>query len=94
MRNVIINLQEFDTWKIQLTLAINFTPSKDVDEECAMHSKSNNIVSNDNANEIANELFEPLLARYQIGVESSMRGSDFIFDSVQLFHFKCHKINF
>ena len=43
LRNVIINLQEFDTWKIQLTLAINFTPSKDVDEECAMHSKSNNI---------------------------------------------------
>ena len=23
-----------------------------------------------------------------------MRGSDFIFDSVQLMHYKCHKVNF
>ena len=52
------------------------------------------IYTYDNANEIANELFEPLLARYQTGVELSMRRSDFIFDSVQLFHFKCRKMNF
>ena len=60
----------------------------------ALEEQQYRIYTYDNANEIANELFEPLLARYQIGVESSMRGSDFIFDSVQLFHFKCHKINF
>ena len=30
----------------------------------------------------------------QIGLETSMRASDFIFDSVQLLHYKCHKINF
>ena len=52
------------------------------------------IYTHDNANEIANELFEQLLAKYQIGVELSMRRSDFIFDSVQLFHFKCCKMNF
>ena len=23
-----------------------------------------------------------------------MKGSDFIFDSVQLMHYKCHKVNF
>ena len=30
----------------------------------------------------------------QIGLETSMRASDVIFDSVQLLHYKCHKINF
>ena len=38
--------------------------------------------------------FEPLLSRYQGNLETSMRGSDFIFDSVQLMHYKCHKVNF
>ena len=61
-----------------------------------MHSKSENIefMTYDNANEIVNELFESLLSRCQIGLETSMRESDFIFDSVQLLYYKCHKINF
>ena len=96
MRDIIINLQKSDTWKIQLTNAINFISSKDDYEERVMYSKSNNIefMIHDNANEIVNELFESLLSRYQIGLEASMRGSDFIFDSVQLLYYKCHKINF
>ena len=51
-------------------------------------------MSYDNANEIVNELFESLLSRYQICLETSMRGCDFIFDSVQLLYYKCHKISF
>ena len=43
LRNIIISLQKSDTLKIQLTIAINFISSKDVDEERVMHSKSNNI---------------------------------------------------
>ena len=48
-----------DVWKIQLTIASNFTTSKDVDEECVFHSKSDNIefMLYDNANEVVNELF-------------------------------------
>ena len=51
-----------------------------------MHLKSDNIefMSYDNANEVVNELFESLLLRYEIGLETSVRGSVFIFDSVQL----------
>ena len=69
---------------------------KDVDDELVMHSKSDNIefMPYHNANEVVNELFRSLLSRYQIGFETSMRGSDFIFDSVQLLYYKCHKINF
>ena len=52
-------------------------------------------MSNDNANEVVNELSESLLWRYQICLETSMREreSDFIFDSVRLLFYKCHKIN-
>ena len=84
MRDIIINLQNSDTWKIQLTITINFISSKDVDEKRVMHSKSNNIefMSYDNANEVVNEIFESLISRYQIGLGTSMRGGDFILESV------------
>ena len=60
LRDIIINPQKSDTWKIQLTVAINFIYSKDVDEERVMHSKSGNteFTPYDNANEVVNELFE------------------------------------
>ena len=35
-----------------------------------------------------------MVNRYQIEFETSMGGSDFIFDGVHLLCFKCHKINF
>ena len=84
--DIIISLKKSDTWKIQLTIAVNFISSKDVDEERVMHSKSDNIefMSYDNANEVVDELFEPLFSRYQICLETSMKGNDFIFDSVQV----------
>ena len=43
LRDIIIDLQESDTWKIQLTIAINFVSSKDPEEERVMHWKSDNI---------------------------------------------------
>ena len=57
---------------------------KDTEEERAMYSMSNNIkfTSYNDANEVVNELFESLLSRYQDNLETSMRGSDYIFDSV------------
>ena len=46
-----------------------------------MHWKSDNIefIPYDNVNEIVYELFESLLSGYQIGLETSIRASDFIF---------------
>ena len=51
-----------------------------------MHSKNNNeeFMIYDNANDILDNCFRSLLSK---------RGSDFIFDSVQLLHYKCHKVN-
>ena len=67
LRDIIIDLQESDTWKIQLTIAINFIYSKDAEEEHVMHSKSNNIkfTSYNDANEVVDELFETFCLRYQ-----------------------------
>ena len=96
LRNIIVDLQNSDTWKIQLTIAINFISSKVAEEERVMHSRSNNIkfTSYNDANQILDELFESLHPRYQENLEISLRGSDFIFDSVQLMYYKCHKVNF
>ena len=38
-KKIIKNLKKNDTWKIQLTIAINFIPSKDNDEECLLAFK-------------------------------------------------------
>ena len=61
-----------------------------------MQSESNNIkfTSYNDANEVGDKVFESLRSRYQGKLETSMRGSDFIFDLVQLMYEKCHKVNF
>ena len=60
-----------------------------------MHSKSDNkeIIINDEADEVIEELFKSLLNRYQNNLEESMKGSNFVFHYVHLLYYKCHKIN-
>ena len=52
------------------------------------------IIVHDKADEVTEKLFRSLLAKYQIGLETSMTGCDFKFDCVHLLHYKCYKINF
>ena len=40
------------------------------------------------------KLLMRFISRYQIALETSKRGSNFTFDSVQLLYYKCRKINF
>ena len=49
---------------------------------------------NDKADEVSEELFKSLLNTYKIGLEKSVKGSDFTFDYVHLLYCKCHEINF
>ena len=60
-----------------------------------MHSKYNNseVIFSNEADEISEEFFESLLQKYQKGLEESMKGSEFVYDSVDLLHYKCHKIS-
>ena len=61
-----------------------------------MHTRSSNIKVKlfSEANDLIDKLFESLRSRYQETLETSMKGSDFIFDSVQLMYYKCHKVSF
>ena len=78
---MIIDLQISDTMKIQLTIAINFISSKDIEEERVIYLRSKNIkfMSYNDANEVVGELFESLRSRYQGNLETSMTGSGSIF---------------
>ena len=101
-KNRILSVKEYldkirsDTWKIQLTRAINFISSKnDNDEERVMHSKSDNveILISDEADEVVKKLIYSLKSNYQNDLES-VRGGNFVFGYVHLMYYKCHKIKF
>ena len=54
-----------------------------------MHSSSSNIkiTPYSDANDVIDEFFESLHSKYQVNLETSMRWSDFIFDSAQLMYY-------
>ena len=95
LKDIIHNPKKSDTLEIQLTIAITSISSKDNDEEHVMHSKSDNkeTKTNHKADEVIEKLFKTFLDRYQNDLETSIRGSNFIFDCVHLLYCKCHKIN-
>ena len=82
-------------WKIQLSMKINFVYSKDNNETRVIHTKSDNIeiMIGTEADDVINELFKSFVKRYQGGLETKMRGSDFIFERVELFEYHLHKIS-
>ena len=71
--------------------------SKDNDEELVIHSRNDNIeLINDKLlmiidkiiEEIVEERFQSHISRYQFGLGTSMKVSDFIFDCVNLLQYK------
>ena len=70
-------------------MAINFIFSKDSDETRTVHTKSDNIeiMMGSETHEIIKELLEYLFQRYQEVLEESMKGSKFIFDSVEVLYY-------
>ena len=57
--------------KAQITIAIKFISYRDIDVQCKMYSKSDNIevMVYNKADEVIEELFESFLSRYQIRLE-------------------------
>ena len=95
MRQYIRNLINYhkDEWKIQLIMKINFISSKDSEKTHPMHTASDNkeIMKCNEAEEIIEKLFTSLLEKYQKGLEEKMKGSQFVYDSINLLHYKLHK---
>ena len=81
-------------WKNQLTMQINFI-SLETGEFRTMHSKSNNaeIMMGTETDDTINEFFESFLEKYQMGLETKMKGSQFAFESVNLLYHSLHKIS-
>ena len=81
-------------WKIQLTMLINFICPKDNSDEtrntCTKNDNIEIMIGNE-TDEIIEELFKSLLQRYQEGLKESMKGSKFIFDSVNLLYYHLQK---
>ena len=93
MSDIINDLKTQGESKIHLTMVINFSSSKDSEENRIMYNPTNNIevmivMDTDKTTE---DLFDYFLQRYQKGLEESMRGSKFDFDNVDSFYYKLHK---
>ena len=73
-------------------MAINFISS---DETQTMHTKSNNveIMVGSEANEIIEHLFKSFLQKYREGLEESMRGSEFVYDSVDVLYYNLNRVS-
>ena len=68
--NEVIDYETEGEWKIQLSMDINFVPSKDSKKICTMHRKNDNIdilMGSETYN--IKELFKSLLQKFQEGFE-------------------------
>ena len=76
-------------------MAINFISSKDSDGTRSMHTKSNNveIMIGSETDKIVEDLFKSFLQKYQEGLEESMRGSEFVYDSVKVLYYNLNKVS-
>ena len=82
-------------WKIHLTMQITFISSVDNTEICTVDSKSDNveIMIGYETNDIIEGLFESFKEKYYKELKTKMKGSPFIFKSVDLLCYSLHKIN-
>ena len=95
LSDMINDHETYGEWKIQLTMEIDFISSKDSDEIRTVHTKSHNteIIMGNKTDEIIAELFKSLLQNYQKNLEKSTRGSEIVFDSVDLLYYQLQKIS-
>ena len=91
--NKVMDYKTLGECKIQLTMSINFISHKGSNETRTMHTKSDNIeiMMSSETDKTIEELFKSLLQRYQKGSEESVKGSDFIRDSVDLLYYQLQK---
>ena len=76
-------------------MSINFISSKHSDETRNMHIKGDSIevMIGSETDDIIEELFKLLLQKYQEGLEESIKGGEFIFESVDLLNYNLQKIS-
>ena len=85
-------LKKSDEWKVQLTIKPEIMSSTNTNEK-RTKSDSNIIMIANDTDEIVQELFDSILPKYQVGLEQSMKSSNFIFDSASSMLNICNKIS-
>ena len=81
--------------KIQIIMRIIFISFIDRNKTQLMHTKIDNveIMNNTDTNEAINELINSFMKRYQEGLEIKMKGSSYIFESIDLLEYHLNKIS-
>ena len=92
---MIDNHKAHSEWEIQLVMKINFISSLGTDEFREMHTKSDNIgiISGTETSDAIDEIFKTFLRRCQEGLETEMKGSNFIFERVDSLYYYLYKIS-
>ena len=82
-------------WKVQLSMSITFISYINTDQIQLMHWKSDNVKTKRgvDANDTIQELISTFLQRYQEGLETKLKGSDYIFNHVNLLEYHVHKVS-
>ena len=86
---------ESKEWKIQINMHVNFISSKDTGETrtICVWSDNEKIRSGNETDDIIKELFKSFLNNYQAEEIILRKGSDFVFESVDLLSYTFHKIS-
>ena len=81
--------------KIKITMRIIFVSFIDDNETQAMHTKNDNIeiMNGVDASDTINKLIDSFMKRYQEGLETKMKGSNYIFERIDLLEYHLHKIS-
>ena len=92
---MIIRLLESKEWKIQINMHVNFISSTDSEETRTTYVQSDNeeIRLGNETDDNIKELFKSFLNNYQKEETILRKGSDFIFESVDLLSYSIHKIS-
>ena len=95
LNGIIIGNNLSGEWEIQLTMQITCISSLDTGEIHTMDSKSDNVktMMGNKADDVIKELFESFKKRYQEGLETKMKESQFVFESVDLLYYSLYKIS-
>ena len=82
-------------WKVQLSMAITFVSYINPNQVQLMHLKSDNVetMHGVDTDDTIQELFSSFLCRYQEGLETKMKGSDYIFNHVNSLEYHFHKVS-
>ena len=87
--NIVNDHKTQNEWEIQLTMEIVFISFKDSNETRTIHTTSDSIeiMIGNEKDEIIEERLESHLQKYQEGLKKSMKGSEFVFDSIDLLYY-------